>query len=349
MIYRTFSKKLNREVWAIDVRVAGQRIREATFTSKRDANDAIAAMRLKYRAHRLGIEEEEPSTITLGELLDARMRDPSRQANRHRRRLLFWFEQFVEKDPYLPVRNVSASRLNAFQQELVSIGLAPASVRFAMAGITSSLNAARLYFSELETFSAPKLPLIRIEGREVVVPRQLVRACVDEMRRRGWGERADVLELLVLTGCRSGEILATEPAWIDFDLGILSLPARATKTRKARTIPLTERSETIFRTWSKPDYNYATFRRTVATAAQAIGTPMGDGTWLLHDLRHTVATILAKSRINLTIIAALLGHSVSGMTAKYTHADDYALRDAVNVLDAYWSGKVATFPALQRA
>ena len=349
MIFRTFSKKLNRDVWAIDVRVAGVRIREATFASKRDAQDAIAAMRLRYRNQRLGLEEEETSIITLGDLLEARRRDPSRQANRGRRRLLAWFELFVEEDPYLPIRNISTSRLHAFQQKLIALGLKPASVNFAMAGVTASLNAGRLYFGELENFAAPRLSKMSAEGREVVVPRSVLRSVVDEMRLRDQNDRADIFELLILTGCRSSEILAADPSWIDPETRVLTLPARITKTRKQRRIPLCGRSEAILANWVKPDCQYRSFRETVATAAQARGIPVSDDTWLIHDIRHTAATVLARGRINLAIIAALLGHRLGGMTVKYTHADDHALRDAVNVLDGYWSEKVVSFPALREA
>jgi hypothetical protein len=49
----------------------------------------------------------------------------------------------------------------------------------------------------------------------------------------------------------------------------------------------------------------------------------------LCDLRHTFATRLADQGFSVTTIAALLGHTNTAMTDRYTHATDGALRAAV--------------------
>jgi hypothetical protein len=40
-----------------------------------------------------------------------------------------------------------------------------------------------------------------------------------------------------------------------------------------------------------------------------------------HSLRHSAATIAAKSGVNLALVQKTLGHSTAGMTAGYTHSD----------------------------
>jgi integrase len=48
-----------------------------------------------------------------------------------------------------------------------------------------------------------------------------------------------------------------------------------------------------------------------------------------HDLRHTAATRWAEAGAQITTIAELPGHADLHMTARYTHATDYAERRAV--------------------
>jgi integrase len=55
----------------------------------------------------------------------------------------------------------------------------------------------------------------------------------------------------------------------------------------------------------------------------------------LHDLRHTMATLLADQGAPLTAIQRRLGHGSVAVTAKiYTHLSDRGAREAANLLDA---------------
>lgn len=52
-----------------------------------------------------------------------------------------------------------------------------------------------------------------------------------------------------------------------------------------------------------------------------------------HDLRHTCATILLQSGIDLYKVQQLLGHKSPIMTQRYTHQYPESLRDGVEILD----------------
>lgn len=49
-----------------------------------------------------------------------------------------------------------------------------------------------------------------------------------------------------------------------------------------------------------------------------------------HKLRHTAATLLYKSNVDIRKIQTILGHSSISTTEIYTHLEDDALRDAIN-------------------
>jgi integrase len=51
-----------------------------------------------------------------------------------------------------------------------------------------------------------------------------------------------------------------------------------------------------------------------------------------HSLRHTAATLAAKSGANLALVQKTLGHATAGMTAHYTHADTESARKVLSPL-----------------
>ena len=52
-----------------------------------------------------------------------------------------------------------------------------------------------------------------------------------------------------------------------------------------------------------------------------------------HDLRHTFATRLVLSNVDLATVSKLLGHSSIQMTMRYSHPTPEALKQAVSKLD----------------
>jgi integrase len=168
----------------------------------------------------------------------------------------------------------------------------------------------------------------------------------DELRRSDKESAADIFEMLILTGCRVMELLTLRPEWIEWERGLVGLPASATKTKSARILPITPALEVLLRRRSVASpLCYATFYRAVCAAGRDRGIVVGMDSWRIHDIRHTVASVLAESGINQKIIADLLGHSLGGMTSRYTHSTLPALRAASGVLESYWSGRrVAAFP-----
>jgi len=58
----------------------------------------------------------------------------------------------------------------------------------------------------------------------------------------------------------------------------------------------------------------------------------------LHDLRHTYASVLAGAGFSLPLIGALLGHTQSQTTARYSHLADDPLRAATERAGAIVTG-----------
>ncbi len=68
----------------------------------------------------------------------------------------------------------------------------------------------------------------------------------------------------------------------------------------------------------------------------------------IHDLRHTFASRLIDRGVPDRIVQKLLGHSTPGMTVRYTHPSEEALRHAVNSLERPLPSLVPRLKTAQR-
>lgn len=175
---------------------------------------------------------------------------------------------------------------------------------------------------------------------------------------------ADIIRILLLTGCRSGEAKAMR--WDDLDLGAgtWTKPGSTTKQKTDHRAPLSAparqllariRAEAeasgglgeyvfpgriegpraeIKNTWRAACSAAGIVTKTKTTDAKGRETITVTPSARVHDLRHTYASILAGAGASLPMIGALLGHSQPATTARYAHLMDDPLRQATERVGA---------------
>ena len=169
-------------------------------------------------------------------------------------------------------------------------------------------------------------------NRRPVLTRFLSREEVDRLhhaldRQTGRDQRqqVDIVRLLLLTGCRRGEIVHLR--WSEVDDARLIL--QESKTGR-RTVPLNTQARAVLerqprgtspfvfpspRDSSKPrSRNLALWYRVRREA--------GIEDVRLHDLRHTVASHAVMNGVPVPVVSRLLGHSNVRMTLRYAHLGD---------------------------
>ena len=149
--------------------------------------------------------------------------------------------------------------------------------------------------------------------------------------------QADVIRLLLLTGCRKSEILTLR--WSEVDGEVLRL--KKTKTRP-RTVWLSGAAQAVIarqprtasafvfpspRDPARPQScNLGLWRRARREA--------GIEDVRLHDLRHTVASQAVARGVPLPTVARMLGHTQPTMTLRYAHVGDREVEDAAERVGA---------------
>ncbi len=166
----------------------------------------------------------------------------------------------------------------------------------------------------------------------------------EEMRRLGarlsahdgdWPLQVAVVRLLLLTGCRHGEVLTLR--WADYREGRLFL--RDSKSGP-RTVWLSGPARNVLDAIERKGPWVFPARR---------GSGPAKPEWLrhfwhrvreeaelpdvrLHDLRHAHASFALRQGESVLAIARLLGHRAPSTTLKYTHSADAMVREAAEVV-----------------
>ena len=148
---------------------------------------------------------------------------------------------------------------------------------------------------------------------------------MQEPVRRARATGADIIRLLLLTGCRKSEIVTMR--WQDMDgdtlnlidaktgprLVLLNAPARAIVERQPRS-----GSAFVFpspRDHGRPLCSDLPLWYSVRRKA-------GIGDARIHDLRHTFASHAVLNGIPLPVVSRLLSHKRPSMTLRYAHVGD---------------------------
>jgi integrase len=147
---------------------------------------------------------------------------------------------------------------------------------------------------------------------------------------------AVAVKLLLLLGCRRGELLRAR--WREFDLVGMTWrkPPQNTKSGKPHTIPLS--AEAIRELGKLPRHNSSDLLFPNAAgnswsevaAWPAIRAAAGLDGVRIHDLRHSSASLLISQGVPLAVISGVLGHASVTMSARYSHLHDNVLRAAVD-------------------
>ena len=173
----------------------------------------------------------------------------------------------------------------------------------------------------------PRPTLTRFLSREEV--RRLHRV-LDGQTRKGSREQADIIRLLLFTGCRRGEILRLRWSEVHYDALMLADgktgPRKVPLNSQARAVLLRRPRESPFVFPSPRDPDRPRSRNLAIW--DRVRREAGIEDVRLHDLRHTVASHAAMNGVPIPVVSRLLGHSDPRTTLRYAHLGDREIENA---------------------
>jgi integrase len=154
-----------------------------------------------------------------------------------------------------------------------------------------------------------------------------------------------VLLTALHTGMRLEEILGLEWTEVELEKGRINLPASRTKTKKARTVPLTPAIRGLLKglrhqngiarfsglVFTKDGKAVTHTYRTVQDMCKATGIQ----NFRFHDLRHCAVTFMSEAGIPLEEVMASVGHASVEMYLRYRAVQPARLDAAMNQYENY--------------
>jgi integrase len=152
----------------------------------------------------------------------------------------------------------------------------------------------------------------------------------------GNGTYGTIVKLLILTGQRREEISALRWSEVDFAAQLIQLPTKRVKNARSHDVPLSDAAIALLRAVPQRDghdlvlgagangfSSFSIAKKALDVRAAAGGAPMPP--WVLHDLRRTCATHMAKLGVQPHVVEAVLNHTgshkagVAGVYNRHTY------------------------------
>jgi integrase len=246
-------------------------------------------------------------------------------------------QQLVKQFGNLPLRYFTTRLLEEFQTQRLSKGNKPATVNRLIATLkhmfTKAVDWEMVEEEVLKRIRKVKLMpednrRLRFLSKEEI--QRLIEACSSHLQ--------PIVITALNTGMRKSEILNLKWDQIDFRHGFIFL--EVTKNGERREIPMNQMlQETLKKIQRRLDKPYVftdeggkpfkDVKRSFTAALRKVGIR----DFRFHDLRHTFASHLVMSGIDLTTVKELLGHKTLAMTLRYAHLAPGHKTKAVSVLE----------------
>ena len=246
----------------------------------------------------------------------------------------------------LPLKELKKLHIELIKNRLLEAGRTSRTVQYVLATIRQTWNAARFegFVSGDSPTRSVNLPKVDNRRQRYLTPDE----CESLLTAlKPHSEHVYFISVLSLdTGMRFSEIANLERQ--DINIFAESLFLRDTKSGRNRTVFMTDRIKELFQkmAFGKPDelvfpnrdgqrmkHISKTFDETVEKLGLNRGITDSRYKAVYHSLRHTHASRLLESGVDIYHVKELLGHQSIQTTERYTHTRDETLKNAVKRME----------------
>jgi integrase len=325
-------------VWWMNFMFQGQRVRRSTGTNNRQLAGAILAKVKIQLIEGQYFDRIEERTRTFKELMDRFDREHLVKLA-SRKTCQVFVKHFREFFGDRTLAEISPKLIVEYKSRRYGAGVQPATINRELTCLRTAFSLAKREWEWCR-----ENPVSRVSMEKGVTKRDRWLNEDEETRLLAvcpsW--LSDLVVFALNTGMRLGEILAL--TWKGVDLFRSTVTVFRSKNGERRTIPLNQTVGALLKEKGK-----ARHLNTALVFPSRTGTPVDPNhlrrafrlamsraelqDFHFHDLRHTFATRLVQSGVDLYKVQRLLGHKTSVMTQRYAHHCPESLRDGVEILD----------------
>lgn len=336
---------LKKGNWFIDYRANGRRKREKVGPSKTLAETVLKKRRVEIAENRyLDIRREQ--RVKFEELAQIYMElhsKPNKRSWHSDTDLIKTLSRHFAGKYLYEITPILVEKFKAERAREVS----PATVNRALACLKCMFNKAIGWGKATEN-PVLKVKLFKENNKRL---RYLEKEEIVNLLSKCGGHLKPIVITALNTGMRKGEILGLKWHDIDFRRNIIYL--YHTKNGEKREVPMNEQVKTaLIKVKKHPESSFV--------FCDKDGKPFGDikKSWLtalnksgilkfrFHDLRHTFASHLVMSGVDLNTVRELMGHKSLEMTLRYSHLSPDHKKRAVDILgqrmDTIWTPEKIT-------
>ena len=338
------------DIWWMDVRINERRRRLSTGTkNKKLAESCYAKTVVEIQTGKWFPDESKKRKFE--ELRDRYMREHSQvyKAPKSHLRDGASFKHLSQLFGELTLAEITPARISEYKSIRRTEGAKPATLSRELEVLRHSLN---LAVREWEWLDRNPFERVKIDKVNNKIERWLTSDEEVRLLQASLPWLRDIVIFALNTGMRQDEILSLK--WSEIDLVRQTALLLMTKNKEKRTVPLNQTMTELLRGKSKirsiSGYVFTSQAenkidaRNLLRAFYAARTKAKLEDVRFHDLRHTFATRLVQSGVDLYVVKELLGHKTITMTMRYAHHDPESLRHGVEVLDNYGHKKDTPTP-----
>ncbi len=331
-------------IWYADYYAGAKRIQESTGTPNRREAEKFLALRSSEIQRGVYVK---PTPIPLADFGERYLKH-AKLHKRSWRRDQQMFRHLRDFFGEVNLGSITPLRVEAYQQHRVR-SVSPSTVNRELAMLKHMFNLAERWQLHQGANPVRLVPFLREDNLKF---RTLSEAEERKLLSCSPPYLREMILFAINTGLRSGEIFRL--SWEEIDLELKRIKPIVRKTRRPLAVPLNETAYEVLvgryavRHGPYAFYNPSTGDRFKDCKLGLKGSLRRAGltgiTW--HTFRHTFATRLTRSGVDLVTVKELLGHSTVAVTMRYAHSNDETKRAAVSRLPT--SDKVVTIVTRRR-
>lgn len=330
-------------MYYMDVTHLGERVHRSTkMKDKAKALQAVQAER--ERIERAYLHPVMPGQdMTLSEALEKAYRRRWKQTKdgdqTYKRGM-----KAVEVMGDLKLEEVTTLKVDQYRDELLDTGIKDVTANRYMEPLRACLRMAHLKWGVLGTLPVFDMSKEDNARDRVISPEEeakLLKLLRSTKRQRDEDTAkvqgvADMIEVMLNTGIRPGELFQLRQTEVDLDRGVIHLLPKTTKNGKPRTVPMNNVTRLIMRKRQGKAKPFPFNKAYVAKLFRKMRKPMGlegDETFIPYACRHTACTRMLEAGVTLSAVGKILGHSSAFMTERYGHLSDVHLSEQMALMD----------------